>query len=404
MSQLSQRLFFKQLQNLQYGRLDIQQDTQTWSFGQQHDTAPNTVTIRILNPDFYRGILVGGSLSAAEMFILGYWETDDLTMLLRLMLRNQVLMTHFERGMVKVIGLWRLMRHQFRRNHISGSRRNIAQHYDLSNEFFALFLDENMMYSSAIFPDETADLETAATHKLDVICQKLALKEGDSVMEIGSGWGGFALHAAKHYGCNIVTTTISKQQYDLAAQRIKAHQLGHKITLLQQDYRQLSGKYDKLVSIEMIEAVGHQYYQQFFKHCDRLLKPNGQMLIQAITIQDQAFHKAKKEVDFIKKYIFPGSCIPSVTALNNAMTRASQMKLFQLDDIGFDYAKTLKLWRERFHQQQAAITALGFDDRFIRMWHYYFSYCEAGFAEGYLSDVHLHCVKPGALMGHVTHA
>lgn len=400
MQQLSQKLFFKQLQNLQYGRLDIQEGTQKWSFGNQKGAKFNTITVRILNPDFYRGMIVGGSLSAAEMFILGYWETDDLTMLLRLMLRNQLLMTHFERGIVKVMGLWRLMCHQFRRNHIAGSRRNIAQHYDLSNKFFALFLDENMMYSSAIFPEETTDLETAATHKLDVICQKLGLKDSDHVIEIGSGWGGFALHAAKHYGCNIVTTTISKQQHDLAAQRIKAHQLSHKITLLQQDYRQLSGKYDKLVSIEMIEAVGHQYYQQFFKHCDRLLKPNGQMLIQAITIQDQAFHKAKKEVDFIKKYIFPGSCIPSVTALNNAMTRASHMKLFQLDDIGFDYAKTLKLWRERFHQQQPAIKALGFDDQFIRMWHYYFSYCEAGFAEGYLSDVHLHCVKPAALMGH----
>ena len=400
MPQLLQKLFFKQLQNLQYGRLNIQDGTQTWSFGDQQNPSYNTITVRILNPDFYRGMIMGGSLSAAEMFILGYWETDDLTMLLRLMLRNQVLMSHFERGIVKVIGLWRLMCHQFRRNHISGSRRNIAQHYDLSNEFFALFLDENMMYSSAMFPDETADLETASTHKLDVICQKLALKETDRVLEIGSGWGGFALHAAKHYGCNIVTTTISKQQYDFASQRIKEHQLSHKITLLQQDYRQLSGEYDKLVSIEMIEAVGHQYYRQFFKHCDRLLKPNGQMLIQAITIQDQVFHKAKNEVDFIKKYIFPGSCIPSITALNNAMTSASQMKLIQLDDIGLDYAKTLKLWRERFNKQQPAIKALGFDDQFMRMWHYYFSYCEAGFAEEYLSDVHLHCVKSAAWMGH----
>jgi cyclopropane-fatty-acyl-phospholipid synthase len=287
--------------------------------------------------------------------------------------------------------------HKFRLNHIKGSRRNIAQHYDLNNDFFSLFLDKNMMYSSAIFPDENSDLETGSNHKLDIICQKLKLQSTDTVLEIGTGWGGFALYAAENYGCKVVTTTISQQQYDLAKQRIVDKKLEHQITLLNKDYRHLTGTYDKIVSIEMIEAVGHQYYNTFFANCSALLKPRGQMLIQAITIQDQAFERAKNEVDFIKQSIFPGSCIPSVTALLAAMTRSSDLRLFHLEDIGLHYAKTLKLWRQRFSQNQEQVINLGFNNNFINLWNFYLCYCEAGFAEGYLGDMHLHFVKPGTI-------
>ena len=387
-----QSIFFKQLEKLIYGQLIIHQGSQQWIFGEK-DSNELTVHLRIINPDFYRGIVLGGSLQAAQQFISGYWEVDDLTLLLRLILRNSALMNNFEAGFTRLFGFFRHIWHQFQRNTPSGSRRNIAQHYDLSNDFFQLFLDKNQMYSSAIFPHKDADLDAAAEHKLEVICQKLALKPGDQIIEIGTGWGGFAIHAAKYYGCHVTSTTISQQQYQFASQRILDLGLSQQITLKLQDYRQLSGQYDKLVSIEMIEAVGHQYYKTFFKICDKLLKPNGEMLIQSITIQDQAFHRAKKLIDFIKYYICPGSCIPSITALTNALTQASQMKIIHLEDIGFHYASTLKHWQDRFNLRLSEVKTLGFDEQFIRMWQYYLSYCEAGFAEGYLGDVHLHCVK-----------
>jgi cyclopropane-fatty-acyl-phospholipid synthase len=354
-------------------------------------------TIHVINPEFYRYLLMHGSIGAAESFMKGHWETDNLTLLLRLFLRNQALVKEYEKGFASLTGLVRWFFHQLQRNNIRGSKKNIGQHYDLSNEFFELFLDKNMMYSSALFPEANSTLDEASDYKLDTICQKLDLKSTDNVIEIGSGWGGFALHAAKNYGCKIVTTTISDQQYAYTAELIRQNKLTEKITLIKKDYRHLTGKYNKLVSIEMIEAVGHQYYRNFFKKCGQLLEKDGQMLIQAITIQDQAFNRAKHEIDFIKRYIFPGSCIPSITAMTNAMTQSSDLKLFNLQDIGFDYAKTLSLWRKRFLEKQAKIRELGFDEAFIRMWNYYFSYCEAGFAEGYLGDIHFHCVKPSAL-------
>lgn len=397
LKKIARKILFKRLSTLRVGLLTIKEGQESWTFGDQRAPSELTAVIRVLSPNFYWASIIGGSLGAADAFIQKEWETDDLTMLLRLFLRNEITRNYQETSRFKLAKMWRWVIHQFNRNNINGSRRNIAQHYDLSNEFFSLFLDENMMYSSAIFPTENADLDTAARHKLDVICQRLDLKSSDTVLEIGTGWGGFALHAAEHYGCKVVTTTISQQQYDLAKQRILEKNLNEQITLLKQDYRDLTGVYDKIVSIEMIEAVGHQYYSTFFSRCATLLKPNGQMLIQAITIQDQAFERAKHEVDFIKRSIFPGSCIPSVTALLNAMTSASDLRLFHLEDIGLHYAKTLRLWRERFLQARKDVLALGFDDAFIRLWTFYFSYCEAGFAEGYLGDMHFHFVKPLAI-------
>ena len=397
LKKIAKKLLFMRLSTLKIGLLTIQEGQKSWTFGDQSAHSELNAVMRVTSPHFYWDSIIGGSLGAADSFIKKGWESDDLTTSLRLFLRNEITKNYAEKNRFKLINWWRWITHQLKRNNIKGSRRNIAKHYDLSNEFFGLFLDKNMMYSSAIFPSEYSTLEVAARHKLDVICQKLDLKPSDTVLEIGTGWGGFALHAAEHYGCKVVTTTISQQQYDLAKQRISEKNLNNQITLLKQDYRHLTGIYDKIVSIEMIEAIGHQYYATFFSSCAKLLKPNGQMLIQAITIQDQSFDRAKHEVDFIKRSIFPGSCIPSVTSLLTAMTQASDLRLFHLEDIGLHYAKTLKLWRERFFKAEEQVLALGFDKAFMRLWDFYFSYCEAGFAEGYLGDMHLHFVKPLAI-------
>jgi cyclopropane-fatty-acyl-phospholipid synthase len=277
---------------------------------------------------------------------------------------------------------------------VEGSRKNIAAHYDLGNDLFALFLDPTMMYSCAIFSDERQGLQAGFELKLKIICDKLDLQPTDHVVEIGTGWGGFAIYAAKHYGCKVTSTTISKQQYDYAKTAINAQGLQHQVTLLFDDYRDLQGQYDKLVSIEMIEAVGYQFYDNYFAKVSQLLKPNGLALIQAITISDQRYQSALKSVDFIQRYIFPGSNIPSVTAMLDSMTRASDLRLFNLEDIGPHYATTLRKWRENFIVNIAEVRKLGYSEAFINMWIFYFCYCEAGFKERVLGDVHLLLAKP----------
>jgi cyclopropane-fatty-acyl-phospholipid synthase len=285
--------------------------------------------------------------------------------------------------------------HYLNQNSVKGSEINISKHYDLGNDFFSLFLDSTMMYSSAVFKNPHDSLYKGSIHKLETICQGLELTSQDHIIEIGSGWGGFAIYAAQHYGCKVTTTTISKEQYKYVRQKIKDLKLSHKINVLFSDYRHLKGQYDKLVSIEMLEAVGYQYYDTYFKVCSNLLKPQGLAVIQTITITDQRYEKAKRSVDFIQRYIFPGSCIPSITALQNSMTQSSDLKIYSIHDIGAHYARTLALWREGFFKRLKDIKALGFDDAFIRMWHFYFSYCEGGFQEKVISDIHLKLVKPG---------
>lgn len=252
-----------------------------------------------------------------------------------------------------------------------------------------------MMYSSAIFDSPDMTLEQASVAKLDRICRKLELKPDDHVLEIGTGWGGFALHAARHYGCRVTTTTISQAQFDLASARVQHAGMQDNIKILLSDYRDLQGKFDKLVSIEMIEAVGHAFYDSYFRKCGELLKPDGMFLLQGITIADQRYESAKDSVDFIQRYIFPGSCIPSVTALLNSVTRASDMRLFNLEDIGPHYARTLAEWRKNFFQNIEQVRALGYSEEFIRMWEFYLCYCEGGFEERALGDVHMLLVKPG---------
>lgn len=330
-----------------------------------------------------------GVLGAAEGFIRGYWSSADLVDVIRILARNRDVLDQMNQNAVAkasqlVLKVW----YKSRKNSIDGSRKNIAEHYDLSNDFFKLFLDYSMMYSSAVFKEPSMSLEQASDYKKELICQKLQLKPMDHLVEIGSGWGGFAIYAAQQYGCKVTTITISRAQYDEAVARVAAAGLSHRVTVQLKDYRLLEGKYDKLVSIEMIEAVGEQYLPTYFRKCRELLKPNGLALIQAITIEDARYAKALNTVDYIKRYIFPGSFIPCISVMTQ-MASEQKLRLKHLEDIGQSYAQTLHCWRQRFLEQRDQVLQLGFDERFIRMWDFYLCYCEGGFREGVISDVHL---------------
>ena len=379
------------LSKLQKGHLTLIENGTKYEFGIDKNIQ---ATVTVHDAHFYGEMAFGGSIGAGEAYMLGYWGADNLTNVIRLMAANQQVMDMLEGGYQWASKPFLKALHWLNRNTTDGSRKNIAAHYDLGNEFFKLWLDPSMMYSAAIFSPENISLEAASNKKLQVICYKLDLKSTDHVVEIGTGWGGFAIYAAKHYGCKVTTTTISQQQYDEAVLRFNAENLADKITILLNDYRDLQWKFDKLVSIEMIEAVGHQFYDVYFAKCASLLKPDGMALIQAITIADQRFESAKNSVDFIQRYIFPGSNIPSITALLASITKASDLKLVDLEDIGSHYATTLRIWRERFFANIDAVRSLGYSEEFIKMWEFYLCYCEGGFAECALGDVHLLLVKP----------
>ena len=381
----------QRLTGLQKGSLTIQDGTEVHQFGSNNQI---TASITVHDPRFYGEIAFGGSIGAGEAYMLGYWSADDLTNVIRIMAINQSVMDSLEGGYQWLSKPIMKVLHWLNSNTTEGSRKNIAAHYDLGNEMFALFLDSTMMYSSAMFDATTTTLQAASELKLKTICDKLDLKPTDHVIEIGTGWGGFAIYAAQHYGCKVTTTTISQQQYALAKTRVEAAGLQGKITLLLEDYRQLKGEYDKLVSIEMVEAVGHQFYNTYFAKVSQLLKPNGLALIQAITIADQRFESAIQSVDFIQRYIFPGSNIPSNTAMLNSINKVSDMRLFDLEDIGPHYATTLRMWRENFFTNIEQVRQLGYSEEFIKMWEFYLCYCEGGFAERALGDVHLILAKP----------
>lgn len=381
----------KRLSMLHIGNLLLVDGNEKHSFGSTQDI--NAIIV-VHDQRFYGEIAFGGSIGAGEAYMLGYWSADNLTNVIRLMCLNQSVMDTLEGGYQWFTKPIMKVLHWLNSNTAEGSRKNIAAHYDLGNDMFALFLDSTMMYSSAIFSAYTHTLRAASELKLKTICDKLQLKPDDHVIEIGTGWGGFAIYAAMHYGCKVTTTTISKQQYAEAKQRVIARGLQDKITLLLKDYRHLEGTYDKLVSIEMIEAVGYQFYDTYFAKVGSLLKPNGLALIQAITIADQRYESAKNSVDFIQRYIFPGSCIPSNTAMLNSITKVSDLRLFDLEDIGPHYATTLKMWRENFFKNIDAIRELGYSEEFIKMWEFYLCYCEGGFVERALGDVHLLLAKP----------
>lgn len=381
----------KQLQLLQQGQLTLIDGAERHQFG--NSTSLNA-TIHVHDPRFYGEIAFGGSIGAGEAYMLGYWTSDNLMAVVRIMAVNQSVMDRLEGGYQWLTKPFMQVLHWLNSNTTEGSRKNIAAHYDLGNDMFALFLDPTMMYSSGMFNAQTQSLQAASELKLKTICDKLDLQPTDQVIEIGTGWGGFAIYAATHYGCHVTTTTISKQQYELAKARVTNTGLNEKITLLLQDYRHLEGTYDKLVSIEMVEAVGHKFYDTYFAKVGTLLKPDGLALIQAITIADQRYEAAKTSVDFIQRYIFPGSCIPSNTAMLTSITKKSDLRLFDLEDIGPHYATTLRLWRENFFANIEAVKKLGYSSEFINMWDFYLSYCEGGFEERALGDVHLLLAKP----------
>lgn len=383
----------QQLAGFGHGQLVIQDALGTLQLGQA-DSGPS-ITLQIHDPGFYRALATHGSVGAGQAYMDGLWQCSDLVALIQLLVRNRDLLDGMETGSARLGGLAMKALHALRRNTREGSRRNIAAHYDLGNEFFGLFLSPDLMYSSACWEGAGDTLEAASRRKLDLICRKLALGPDDHVLEIGTGWGGFALHAARHYGCRVTTTTISREQHDLAAQRIAEAGLGGRITLLQSDYRDLSGQYDKLVSIEMIEAVGADFQDSYFGQIGRLLKPDGLALVQAITIEDHRYEQALKSVDFIKRHVFPGCFIPSINAMLASKTRSSDLALVALEDFGLSYARTLQAWRERFLAQLPAVRAQGFDERFIRLWEFYLAYCEGGFRERSIGVSHLVMAKPG---------
>ena len=355
---------------------------------------PLRADIDIVDIKAYRALLFGGSVAAGETYADGLWTTSDLTSVIRIFARNLPMLDKWEEKYRWLLLPLHKVQHFFRRNTKAQAKKNIEAHYDLGNKLYTRFLDNTMMYSSAIYPDPNASLSDAQNHKLKTICDKLRLTENDHLMEIGTGWGGLAVFAAKHYGCKVTTTTISEEQFAYAEAWIERENLGQRITLLKQDYRTLSGKYDKLVSIEMIEAVGKRYLGQFFNKCASLLKDDGLMLLQSITIDDRRFDSYSKSVDFIQKHIFPGGFLPSQLVINDHLKRYSDFSVRDLQDIGLDYAKTLDDWYRAFIAAREPLLQDGYDERFIRMWTYYLKYCEGGFLERTISTVQLVLSKP----------
>ena len=392
---LAREAVFRLLSKLEVGSLTLHEGPQRHPFGTVGQAHEPEAEVHVHDPALFGAMLAGGSIGSGEAYIKGHWSSPDPVQVTRLFSANLVLLERFEEGQSWPVKLALKMAHRFNRNTRKGSRENIAAHYDLGNAFFELFLDPTMMYSSAVFSDSTMSLEAASEAKLDELCRQLELQPQDHLLEIGTGWGGMAIHAAKHYGCRVTTTTISAEQYEFACARVKEQGLEDRITLLCEDYRNLEGQYDKLVSIEMIEAVGHEFYQNYFQMCAGLLKDEGKMVIQAITVADQRYAAARDSVDFIKRYIFPGGCLPSMAVIADHIANDSDMQIVHLRDITVDYAETLAHWRQRFLANIDAVRDMGFNEEFVRMWEFYLCYCEGGFRERIISTVQLAFAKPG---------
>jgi len=384
------RQFISLFRELDDGFLVIDDPLDRSVFGLANSDLHCRIVIYDLNT--YRKIALGGSNGSAQAYIDGLWSCDNPTALVRILLRNQKVLDQMESGLAKFAQLLLLGWHALQRNTKAGSKKNIAAHYDLGNEFFRLFLDQRMMYSSALYKSGD-NLHIASDRKLQRICDVLAISADDNVIEIGSGWGGFACYAAANTGCKITTVTISKEQYNEATLQVKKQGLQDRVTVKLLDYRDIEGQFDKLVSIEMIEAVGHQYLGGYFKQINAALKPNGKALIQSIVIEEERYHKALKEVDYIKRYIFPGSFIPSYQVITEAAA-GSKLMLEDLYDMGTSYAQTLRDWRKRFYQNSRRITDQGYDSSFKRMWEFYLCYCEGGFEERTISVGQLVFQKP----------
>ncbi len=397
---ICRNLIVKHLSKIRHGFISVQDGNEKLEFG--HRNADLQVHVVIHDRQFYKRMAWGGDIGAAEAWIDGQWECSDITTLIRIFARNLESVDEMNRGLGRVKPFFNRIKNRWLRNSKKRSRENIHQHYDLGNDFFSTFLDPTLNYSSGIFQHRDDSMFLASLNKMWRICRKLDLRETDHLLEIGTGWGAFSIFAARYFGCRVTTTTISEEQYLLARQRVHNLGLSDRIKVIKQDYRELTGVYDKLVSIEMIEAVGHQYFASFFSKCSKLLKPSGMMMIQSIVTRDSRFESHKANFDFIKKYVFPGGCLPSNAALLSAMRQSHDFTMLNLEDIGLHYARTLQLWREQFQSNLETVSELGLNDpRFHRLWNYYLSYCEAGFWERQISNVqlligHHKCVTPVA--------
>jgi len=395
---LAKSLVLSKLKNLGHGRLELVDRSEGASdvnvFGTPERELNARVTAR--RPGFFTRMLLSGSIGAGEGYAAGDYDCDDPTALVRLFVRNRAALSALDGGWGAALSPLARLAHVLRRNTIDGSRANIHAHYDMGNDFFALFLDDTWMYSAGIFPRPDSTLFEASTEKNDRICRKLDLKPSDHLLEIGTGWGSFALHAAKNYGCRVTTATISQEQYDFARRRAAEAGLAGRVEVLLRDYRLLNGQYDKLVSIEMIEAVGLEFLGTYFAKCSGLLKPSGSMLLQSIIIQDRFFEAAKRSVDFIQKHIFPGAGIPSVGSIAQAVAQRTDMRLFHQEDISSHYARTLRIWSQNLERNQEKITALGYPPHLHRLWQFYFAYCEGGFLEQSIGTVQMLFTKPEA--------
>jgi len=390
---VAKKVVFKVLEKLQgVGLILVEKEGDTYHIGDQN--AELQAQLIVNHPSFYKRILTGGSIGAGEAYVDGWWDSPDLTKVIRVLARNLPTLDKLEAKVGWLTTLAEKITHKVRRNNKDNARQNISAHYDLGNALYSLFLDSKMLYSCAIYRSEQDDLLSAQTHKMDRLCRQLNLKPTDHLLEIGTGWGALAIHAAKHYGCRVTTTTISKEQHAWAKECIEQQGLDDKITLLLDDYRDLTGQYDKVVSVEMVEAVGKEYLTTYIKKCQSLLKPGGLLALQTITITDQRYDSYSRGVDFIQKHIFPGGFLPSITVLVNEMTKQSDFVVRDIKDIGLDYARTLSDWHQTFNQNTDKLAQLGYDQRFVRMWRYYFCYCEGGFLERSISTVQLIASRP----------
>ena len=361
------------------GTISIKDADGRYLLGDQQISDDTTVRLTVANPAMYRQTLFGGTIGAAESYMRGDWRTNNLTDLIRILIRNMGQINSLDHTWSGVRNTWNWLKHLLRRNTIEGSRRNIHEHYDLGNDFYRTFLDASMNYSCGIFPMLDSSMLESSVFKMNWICQKLQLKPTDHVLEIGTGWGGLGLYMAEKFGCRVTTTTISREQYAYAVDRVERANMSDRVTVLLEDYRNLTdssdGKFDKLVSVEMIEAVGHRYFDQYFYKCNELLADDGMMLIQGITMNDRNYRQHIRKTDFIRRYIFPGGCLPSIVAIGQSVAKSTDMRMVHLEDITQHYERTLQRWRAEFFDRIDAIRELGYDDRFIRMWHFYLCYC-----------------------------
>jgi cyclopropane-fatty-acyl-phospholipid synthase len=384
---IAKKLFLKTLAGLRVGGLELVCPEATYRFGQLED--PLHAVVAVHDDRFFLRALLAGDIGVGESYMEGDWSSPDLVAVVRLAVRNLDQIEGSNRFFTAFRRIADYVAHRRNGNSESGSRRNIAYHYDLGNDFYRLFLDRSLAYSCAYYESGGDTLEKAQIGKFDHICRKLQLRAEDHLLEIGTGWGGFAAYAVETYGCRVTTTTISRQQHDYAQELFARIPAGERIQLLFEDYRNLNGQYDKIVSIEMFEAVGYEHYDDYFGACNRLLKPDGSMLLQTITILESKFQQYRKQSDWIKKYIFPGAELASVVEMQRSLARATGMQIFHLEEIGMHYALTLREWRRRFLEHLGEVRQQGFDERFVRMWDYYLAYCEGAFSEGYIGDVQL---------------